>query len=99
MLFGKGSAAAERKTAIPRELAVKVLEKEDGRLPTASLLRCRVRYFSEGAVLGSAEFVRSKGELWKEISKRKRSIRPKFIECSDGNTLSVLRNVRGQAFM
>lgn len=97
MLFGKGSAA-DGKTAIPRELAVKVLEKGDGRLPAASLLRCRVRYFSEGVTLGSAEFVRSHAEHWKAISNRKKPIRPRSIECSDTEPLSVLRNVRGQAF-
>lgn len=98
MLFGKGSASADGKTAIPRELAVKVLEKESGRLPAASLLRCRVRYFSEGVILGSAEFVRAQAGRAKDISRRKRSIQPKSIECSDTEPLSVLRNVRGQAF-
>jgi len=98
MLFGKGGVSVDGKTAVPRELAVKVLEKESGRLPAASLLRCRVRYFSEGAILGSAEFVRSHGEHWKQISRRKRPIRPKSIECSDAEVLHVLRNVRGQAF-
>lgn len=98
MLFGKGSAAAAGKSAIPRELAIKVLEKDEGRLPAASLLRCRVRYFSEGAILGSAEFVRSQAEHWKQISKRKRPLRPKSIECSDAAPLTVMRNVRGRAF-
>jgi putative transposase len=30
---------------------------QNGELPFAKMLRCRVRYFSDGAVLGSREFV------------------------------------------
>lgn len=98
MLFGMGSALTEKKAYISRERAIQVLEKEDGRLPTAVLLRCRVRYFSEGAALGSAEFVRVHAERWKRISDRKKAVRPKFIVCSDADALTVMRNVRGQAF-
>ena len=36
---------------------LRVLE-EGGELPVAAALRCRVRYFADGAVLGSKEFVR-----------------------------------------
>jgi len=98
MLFGKGSAPVEQKANIGRERAAQVLEKEDGRLPTTALLRCRVRYFSEGAALGSAEFVRSHAERWTRISGRKTAVRPKSIVCSDAEPLTFLRNVRGQAF-
>jgi putative transposase len=31
--------------------------KNRGRLPLADALRCRVRYFTEGVVLGSTKFV------------------------------------------
>lgn len=41
---------------IPRETALKVLE-QGGRLDRATYLRCRVRYFSDGLVIGSREFV------------------------------------------
>lgn len=98
MLFGKGSAPVDRKASIERKRAAQVLEKEDGRLPITVLLRCRVRYFSEGAALGSAEFIRVHAEHWKRISGRKKAVRPKSIVCSDAEALIVLRNVRGQAF-
>lgn len=42
--------------ALSREAAVKVLE-EKGRLPAQDYVRCRVRYFCDGAVLGTREFV------------------------------------------
>ncbi len=98
MLFGKGSAPSGTKAHITREDALKVLEKEAGRLPTTVLLRCRVRYFTEGAALGSAEFIKLHAERWKRTSERKKAVRPKFIVCSDAEALTVLRNVRGEAF-
>jgi len=42
--------------AIPHEEVIKVLEAK-GRLPMHDYLRCRVRYFCDGAVFGSREFV------------------------------------------
>jgi hypothetical protein len=42
--------------ALAHEEVMKVLGAK-GRLPLASYVRCRVRYFSDGAVLGSREFV------------------------------------------
>jgi REP element-mobilizing transposase RayT len=44
--------------SIAREAVLKVLA-EKGRLPTAEYLKCRVRYFCDGAVFGSREFVES----------------------------------------
>lgn len=60
VLFGKGGNARVDEGMIPREKVVEVLSA-GGRVPRASLLRCRVRYFSDGAVLGSQEFVSAIG--------------------------------------
>lgn len=98
MLFGKGGAPAMGKSSIDRERAVHVLETEEGLLPASTLLRCRVRYFTESAVLGSAEFVRAHAANWMKKSGRQRPIRPKSIACSDREPLVVIRKVRGQAF-
>tara|TARA_R100000027_G_scaffold67681_2_gene67713 strand:- start:11369 stop:12247 length:879 start_codon:yes stop_codon:yes gene_type:complete len=57
-LYGSGSAEKLEKRSISREEALRVLEKEKGKLPLAVVLRCRVRYFSDGMILGSEEFVR-----------------------------------------
>jgi REP element-mobilizing transposase RayT len=54
LLFTWGQSANAGK--ISREEAEKVL-KQGGRLPVAEVLRCKVRYFTDGAVLGSREFV------------------------------------------
>ncbi|MGE9291504.1 MAG: transposase, partial [Puniceicoccales bacterium] len=57
-LYGSGAAERLGKVSISRKEALRVLEKEKGRLPLWVLLRCRIRYFSDGRVLGSDEFVR-----------------------------------------
>jgi len=56
LLYGTGSEAREHKHAIGREDFQRVL-RQGGRLPLSEVLRCRVRYFSDGAVLGSKAFV------------------------------------------
>lgn len=63
---GEGAQAEERakgvsgatitKRRISRKHALKVLD-EGGRLSEADYLRCRVRYFTDGAALGSRQFV------------------------------------------
>lgn len=57
LLFGKGADSAKSK-CLDRQGAIEVLEA-GGVLPMCDLLRCRVRYFTDGAVLGSPEFVRA----------------------------------------
>ena len=51
--------------------ALKILEQQDAVLPKATVLRCRVRYFSDGAILGSQEFVRSFVDAW-QVEKGRR---------------------------
>jgi len=53
LMFAKGW----NDESVGREQALKVLEEQDGVLPKAAVLRCRVRYFTDGAVFGSREFV------------------------------------------
>ena len=60
-LFGTGAGNREEAVMIPRADAVRVIEREQGKLPLVSLLRCRVRYFTDGLVLGSADYIRRVG--------------------------------------
>lgn len=98
LLFGQGSAPVAGAAVIPRKVAARVLEHEDGRLSTSVLLRCKIRYFSEGAVLGSEEFIQSHAAQWMRVSGRKHGIRPREIPSLEPIGLSVLKNVRGPAF-
>ncbi|MBC2601126.1 transposase [Puniceicoccus vermicola] len=56
-LYGVGAGEKAEKKSISREEAVRVLEEEKGKLPLSVVLRCRVRYFTDGMVLGSPSFV------------------------------------------
>lgn len=52
----KGEMAAIYRDRIPREKALEVLAR-GGKLSQADYLRCKVRYFSDGAVIGGKAFV------------------------------------------
>ncbi len=69
-------ADGERK-GIPAE-AVATVQAEGGRLTRAELLRCRIRYFSDGVVIGSKAFVEAFFEAKREYfgNKRRRGARP-----------------------
>ena len=90
-LFGTGSRERENDAAIPREEAVRVVEKERGKLPLAALLRCRVRYFTDGLVLGSAEYIRQIGA--EPAGNRNRQDLP--IQEDDWPDLRVAKGFRG----
>lgn len=98
MLFGKGSAAMVHGATIDRKAAGRVLEQQ-GVLPSAVRLRCRIRYFTEGAVLGSQEFVQSHAGLWKRNTGRKLNPKPRMIHsCEADEQLFAMKRVRGAAF-
>ena len=95
-IFAKG---AERcGTEADRAAMLKVLETEDGVLPRGAVLRCRVRYFTDGAILGSAEFVRSFVEEIKAEKERKRPPKVHPMRGSEWGGLSVIRGLRTQVF-
>ncbi len=52
----KGEKATIFRDRIPREKALEVLKK-GGKLSEADFLRCKIRYFSDGAVIGGKAFV------------------------------------------
>ena len=55
-LFGIGADPMSTKGRIPEAVATRVIEQH-GHLGVHELLRCRIRYFTDGAVLGSRSFV------------------------------------------
>ncbi|MFW5874519.1 MAG: transposase, partial [Verrucomicrobiota bacterium] len=94
-LFLKGS---EKDGGMDREAALKVLEKENGILPKAAALRCRVRYFTDGAILGSSEFVRSHAEIWQRERGRKHLPKVREMRGADWGGLAVIRGLRRRVF-
>ncbi|MFP4069296.1 MAG: transposase [Opitutales bacterium] len=94
-LFLKGS---ETGGGMDQETALKILEREDGVLPKAVALRCRVRYFTDGAILGSSEFVRDFLENRQLERERKRPPKAHALKGADWGDLRVIRGLRKQVF-
>jgi len=97
LIFGK-RAAELGLPEVSREKALKVLEQEDALLPKATVLRCRVRYFTDGAILGSKEFVNSYVGAWKLEKKRKFPPKPKNLRGADWEGLATINGIRKQVF-
>ncbi|WP_269523946.1 transposase [Coraliomargarita parva] len=97
LIFGKGSVPAKG-CSISREQALRVLEKEGAVLPKATVLRCRVRYFTDGAILGTKEFVRSYAGVWQLERDRKHPPTARRLTGADWGDLAVIRGLRRQVF-
>ena len=93
-LMERGQAQARGKRGfISRELRLQTLQRE-GQLPLNELLRLRVRYFTDGLVLGSELFVEEVFELNRSRfgEKRKSGARP--IRGMPHQSLKVIRDLR-----
>ena len=97
LIFGKRAGQAGL-SAVAREQALKVLEQEDALLPRATVLRCRVRYFTDGAILGSQEFVRGFADAWQKEKKRKYPPKVNRMRGADWQDLATLQGLRRQIF-
>jgi putative transposase len=102
ILFGKGTKRkADGSTAgeIAWAEARQVLN-EGGRLPAATALRCRVRYFSDGVALGSKSFVAQALCAYQELTgRRKRQTEPRPMGGGEGwAELTTLRGLRRSVF-
>lgn len=99
LIFGKGSSPRTHGgVSIDAKTAEKVLNEQQGELPLAAVLRCRVRYFTDGAILGSAEFVRSHAADWQAGRGRQRP--PKIVPArgADWGDLAVVNAMRRPVF-
>ncbi|MFU8848429.1 MAG: transposase [Opitutales bacterium] len=97
LIFGK-RAADPGLPEMSREKALQVLEQEDAVLPKATLLRCRVRYFTDGAILGSQEFVRGFVGTWQKEKRRKYPPKPNLLRGADWQGLTTLQGLRKKVF-
>jgi REP element-mobilizing transposase RayT len=96
LFFGK-RASEVCLSEMTRKQALRVLEQEDGELPKAVMLRCRVRYFTDGAILGSSEFVRGFIGAWQ--MEHRRLYPPKVHAVrGDWGGLAVIQGLRKQVF-
>jgi REP element-mobilizing transposase RayT len=98
MLFGKGSTAKVGAKQLDPNTLQEVV-KNKGRLPIALVLRCRVRHFTDGAVLGSKAFVQEQlGDYRRRTGMRERT-RPRDLpRVTDWGGLMTLRGLRKRAY-
>ncbi len=100
LLYCTGSLGVPQESLrgrIPTEAWIKVME-EGGELPAAAALRCRVRYFSDGAVLGSKEYVESIFSQYRDQFGRRRRSGARKMKGSDWEGLTVVRDLRKEVF-
>jgi len=99
LIFGMGGDPMVSKGRVmDRKQVVKVLEKQDGVLPRAAVLRCRIRYFTDGAILGSSEYVRGFTHAVQKDLRRKRLPEVNPLRGADWGDIAVIQSLRRQVF-
>jgi REP element-mobilizing transposase RayT len=94
LLFGTGTETLESRHAISLEDFQRVM-REGGKLPLTDVLRCRIRYFSDGAVLGGQAFVTIHLASYRQRTGRKKQTPPHFLpSVTDWGDLTTLRALR-----
>ena len=94
ILFGKGYKPKATGQPSLDPAKVKATLAQGGKLTLPEALRCRVRYFTDGAVLGSKEFVQTYFEAHREHFGKSRKTGPRPMTGSDWQNLTVLRNLQ-----
>ena len=97
LIFGK-RASDPGLPEMQRQKALKVLEQEKAQLPLTTVLRCRVRYFTDGAILGSEEFVRGFVETWQREKGRRYPPKVNRMRGADWQDLATINGLRRQVF-
>jgi len=81
------------KRKVSRDLLLQTL-KQNGQLPRSELLRLRVRYFSDGLVLGTEAFVEDVFEQFRSHFGEKRKSGPRALRGFSDSGLNVIRDLR-----
>ena len=99
MLFGRGAESHVHGRGISTQQFERVMAA-GGKLPLTDVLRCRVRYFADAAVLGSRLFVTHHLHLFRTRHNRRHNrevhVVPPVTEWGD---LTALRPVRRRSFL
>jgi len=97
LLFGTGAGAREGAASISPADFQRVVAA-GGKLPMATVLRCRLRYFADGAVLGSTAFVEEQLVKYRQKTGRGERTRPRPMPpVTDWGDLATLRTLRNRA--
>ena len=94
LLFGKGARPKNDGSGVRlSEEASRTVKAEDGQLPQHQFLRQRLRFFTEGAVIGSQLFVDSYIQTWSPKIGDRRPRKVTQLEI-DGETFTAFRRNR-----
>jgi hypothetical protein len=97
-LFGTGSAPRLEGGTIAPAAFQKVLRAK-GQLPMATVLRCRLRHFTDGAVLGSQAFVATQLAAYRRKHGQHARTAPRALPpLTDWSGLATLRSLRMNPF-
>ena len=95
LLYLKGATATEKNpAAFEMAKAEQVVDEQKGELSLEERLRCRIRYFSDGVILGSCAFVDSYCQRLKQKMGYKRKRGPTAIKGLGQVSLWAFRNLR-----
>jgi len=104
LLFGHGERrdpneliGTKGRQGVSREVVEAELAR-GGELSVSEILRCKVRYFTDGSALGSSNFLREVFEQNRDRFSEKRSTAGKTMRGSDWGGLQVLRGLRRKVF-
>lgn len=98
LLFGTAAEARDGAAAIAPEELQRVISA-GGRLPLSTALRCRLRYLTDGAILGTQAFVQLHLATHRQTTGRRRKISPRALPvCTDWDGWATLRTLRRRAF-
>jgi REP element-mobilizing transposase RayT len=98
LLFGTGAGSREHGRVISPEEFQQVIAA-GGKLPLATVLRCRVRYFTDGAVLGSQAFVATQLARYRKRAGPCAHTAPRPLPgLTDWGDLATMRKLRGPVF-
>jgi len=98
MLFGDGAASRANKAAIAPETLAKVIE-QGGALPLATVLRCRIRHFTDGAVLGTKAYVAEQLAAYQRLTGQRDKTSPLPLpKVTDWGDMTTLRRLRKTPF-
>jgi putative transposase len=95
-LFGVGGIPREEAASIRPDDVQRVIAA-GGRLPLAEILRCRIRYFTDGAVLGTRAFVEEQLRAHSVSLLRSRAKPHPLPSWTDWPSLTMARAVRQHA--
>lgn len=95
-LFGAGVCEKTGRSSIHRDDAAKVLAEGREDLPLGVVLRCRLKYMTDGIVLGRKDFVESRLEAIKTRGKRPARARP--MRGAQWRGLSIGRGMKKDLF-